>query len=98
MDSTKNYDIYTSKDNKYGTCGTMIYTDPKCRIEFDVCDYRDPVWWITVLKKFNLTKEQKIELLRRISANVQIPVYEERIGEIQEDINNIDGSKSIIDY
>ncbi|OPX42129.1 hypothetical protein CLHUN_40350 [Ruminiclostridium hungatei] len=94
----KNYIIETSKDNKYGTCGTMIYSDSKCRIEFDVCDYRDPVWWITILKKFKLSKEQKIELLRRISADVKMRVYEELIGEIQENINNIDGSKSIMDY
>lgn len=96
--NVKNYYIETSKDNKYGTCGTMIYNDSKCRIAFDVCDYRDPVWWISILKRLNLSKEQKIELLRRISADIKIQVYEEHIGEIKENINNIDGSKSVMDY
>lgn len=98
MNLTKNYALSTSKDNKYGTCGTMIYSDLKCKIEFDVCDYRDPVWWITILKKAGLSKEQKIELLRRISASIRMPVFEEVIGEIEENINNIDGEKSIMDF
>jgi hypothetical protein len=95
---THNYTIDTAKDNKYGTCGTMIYNDSKCKIEFDVCDYRDPEWWITISKKINLSIKQRIELLRRISASTQMPVYEKHIGTIQENIHNIDGSKSIIDY
>lgn len=98
MPVTEDYTIITAGDNKYGTCGIMIYTDSKCKIEFDVCDYRDPTWWITISKKAGLSKEQKIELLRRISANIKIPVYEEAIGTIQEYINNIDGTKSVTDF
>ncbi len=98
MHLTNNYTIKTSKDNKYNTCGTMIYTDLKCKIEFDVCDYRDPTWWITVSKKFNLSNNQKKELLRRISASSNMPVCEDLIGTIQEDIRNIDGTKSVIDF
>jgi hypothetical protein len=95
---TENYTIITAEGNKYGTCGIMIYTDSKCKIEFDVCDYRDPMWWITISKKAGLSKEQKIELLRRISASIKIPVYEDDIGTVREQISNIDGTRSVIDF
>lgn len=99
MNSNKNYTTETSKDNKYGTCGTMIYTDSKCIIEYDVCDFRDPAWWITISKKTKLSHNQEIELLRRISANnSNQKVYEEQLGVLQEELKNIDGTKSIMDF
>lgn len=94
----KGFEMEMSKDNKYNTCGTIIYKDSKCSIKFDVCDYREPSWWITFTGQHNLTKHQKVELLKRISASTNLEVYEEKIGFIKENIDNIDGSKSIMDY
>ncbi len=95
---TKGFEIEMSKDNKYNTCGTLMYKDSKCIIEFDVCDYREPTWWITFIGNHNLTKDQKIELLKRISASIDTEVYEEKIGFVKETIDNIDGSRSILDF
>jgi len=98
MNNDKNYIIKMCPDNKYNTGGLQKYKDSKCEIYYDICDYRDPGWWITIVK-IKLSKSQKIELLKRISANSDMKeVYEESIGIIKENIVNIDGSKSILDY
>ena len=83
-----------------------LYQDNLCEVQFTICDPRDLALWVGVDKavdnqgnKIKLTKEQKIELFNRISADWQgEKVFDEGMGYITCKKDQIDEGKSILEY
>jgi hypothetical protein len=85
------------------------YEDPSCYITVSVADFRDKVWWIgarTIFNKKNgslekISKKQKYEVFRRVSADAKLhgvpSVYTDEFEYIEEDVENIDYTKDILD-
>ena len=96
----KNYNVTSDGRSK------VYYEDLLCRVTLVVADFRDSSWGIsleTTVDKRNgniikLSKEQRYELFRRISADSKTELYTTEFKFIKEELSNIDGNVSILDF
>jgi len=83
----------------------VYYEDSSCNIKLVVADFRDSVWLISakyLMNKRNsklekISIKQKYEIYRRISANCGRELATDEFKFINEDMDNIDCSKNILD-
>ncbi|WP_026881387.1 hypothetical protein [Clostridium akagii] len=86
----------------------LIYEDLSCRIDLPAADVRDISIWISIGKVISkngsnivkLTEKQRLQVYKRVSAVIRIEghdgIYTDEFKFIEEDIDNIDYSKSIL--
>ena len=87
----------------------MVYEDSSCKIELPTADVRDISPWISIGRIFSkngrniikLTKNQKLEVYKRVSAALSLEgyrgVYTDEFKLIEVDMENIDYEKNILD-
>jgi hypothetical protein len=85
--------------------GEVYYEDLSCKVTLVVADFRDSIWMISadcLMNKKNgkmekISNKQKYELYRRVSANCRRELATDEFKFINEDMDNIDCSKNILD-
>ena len=83
-----------------------LYQDNLCEVQFTICDPRDLALWVGIDKAIDnqgnnikLTKEQKVELFKRISADWEgTEVFDVGFPFITCKKEQIDENKSILKY
>lgn len=99
MEYEKNYNVTTDGISQ------IYYEDASCKVKLIVSDFRESTWWIGAKNIINMrsgnvekmSNKQKYELYRRVSADVKRELFTDEFKFIEEDIKNIDYSKSILD-
>lgn len=99
MEYKKEYQVTSDGISK------VYYEDSSCKVTLVVADFRDSAWLISakiLMNKRNsnfekMSSNQKYELYRRISADCRKELATDEFKFVNEDIDNIDCSKGILD-
>src|SRR5690554_5603872 len=87
----------------------LVYEDSSCKVEVNVPDFRERVWWTSIACVINnksnriekVTKEQKLEIYKRISAYVidrgVSGIYTDEFHFVEVKFSDLDYSISILD-
>jgi hypothetical protein len=86
----------------------LIYEDSSCKIELPAADVRDISVWVSIGSIFSkdgsnitkLTTNQRLQVYKRVSAVMRLEghdgVFTDEFKLIEEDIQNIDSKKNIL--
>lgn len=87
----------------------VSYEDSSCKVFISVADFRDEIWWTTIIKTVNkksgdsekINDLQKIEIYRRICAHKKLHstfgIMTSEFNLIETEMNGIDCKMNILD-
>ncbi|KHL92376.1 hypothetical protein QW71_29465 [Paenibacillus sp. IHB B 3415] len=87
----------------------LFYEDSSCRVFINVADFRDEIWWTTIIKAVNkksdevekINNQQKIEIYRRICAHKKLHstfgIMTSEFKLVEAEMSSIDSGTKILD-